>query len=96
MRKLKIFICEKMPTVSVIIPVYNAARFIGKTLKSVLSQTYKDFEVIVVDDGSTDNSNTILKNLCQKNKNIKLISFVRNFGHQMALFAGYEKAKGDV
>ncbi len=45
-----------MPTVSVVIPTYNSARYLPETLESVFSQTYKDIEVIVVDDGSTDNT----------------------------------------
>ncbi|MGB9609193.1 MAG: glycosyltransferase family 2 protein [Minisyncoccia bacterium] len=83
--------------VSVVVPVYNEQENIQPFWEK-LAKTINKYqnEVIFVDDGSTDNSNTILKNLCQKNKNIKLISFVRNFGHQMALFAGYEKVKGDV
>lgn len=59
-------VTEKIPLVSVIIPMYNAARFISQTLESLLYQTVKDFEVVVVDDCSTDNSVEIVKSFAPK------------------------------
>ena len=50
-----------MNIVSIIVPMYNAERFINRTLDSIINQSYKDIEIIVVDDGSTDNSNEIVK-----------------------------------
>ena len=64
--KLKLFKRAEFPAVSVIIPMYNAKRFIGECLDSLLNQTFTNFEVIVVDDGSTDNSSDIVKDYTPK------------------------------
>lgn len=83
-------------SVSVIIPVFNEEQNIDPLLKRLLL-ILKDFqyEIIFVDDGSKDKTPLVVKKRSGKNKDIKLISFFRNFGHQMALMAGYEIAKGD-
>ena len=48
-----------MPTISIIIPVYNVEKFLNKCLDSILSQTFTDYELIIIDDGSTDRSGMI-------------------------------------
>ncbi len=60
--------------ISVIITTYNAEKLIEKTLHSVISQTYKDFEVVIIDDGSTDNTVKAIENFVRENnsKNIRL------------------------
>jgi glycosyltransferase involved in cell wall biosynthesis len=77
-----------MPKVSVIIPTYNRAAFVGKAVESVLNQTFKDYEVIVVDDGSTDDTCSVLaqyrnriRYLHQKNAGV---SAARNTGVKLA------------
>lgn len=54
------------PTVSVVIPTFNRSRYIVETLKSIANQTFKDFECLVIDDGSTDNTKEIVSEFCQK------------------------------
>lgn len=52
---------EIKTSVSVIIPTYNRAHLVGRSIKSILNKTYQDFEIIVVDDGSTDNTEEVVK-----------------------------------
>ncbi|MBD2089466.1 glycosyltransferase family 2 protein [Microcoleus sp. FACHB-1515] len=61
------------PLVSVIIPAYNAAAFIDRTLRSVLSQTYGNLEVLVVDDGSTDQTSAIVTAFAREDKRVRLL-----------------------
>ncbi len=63
----------KVPLVSVIIPAYNAEKYIGKCLDSVLVQTMDDFEVLVINDGSTDNTNAVVKEYVKKHGRIRYI-----------------------
>jgi glycosyltransferase involved in cell wall biosynthesis len=70
---------------SIIIPTYNRASFIVRTINSVLGQTYQNFEIIIVDDGSTDNTESIIKNIVsEKIKYLKIKNseraFARNYG----------------
>lgn len=59
-----------MPLVSVIIPTYNKADILPSTIESVLSQSFKDFELIIVDDGSTDNTRRVVKDFVKKDNRV--------------------------
>lgn len=82
-----------MPEVSVIIPVYNTEKYLSACLDSVLNQTFKDFEIIVVDDGSTDGTPRILEEYAARDARIRLIrqansgkpSVARNTGIRSAI-----------
>lgn len=80
--------------ISVIIPVYNLENYIEKTLKSVINQTYKDIEVIAVDDGSTDASAEILDKFEEQYPNLRIIHKL-NEGVTNARLAGIQVAKGE-
>lgn len=80
--------------ISIIIPAYNSATFIEKTLLSVLHQTYTDFEVIIIDDGSTDATSKIIEKWQRKDARIKYY-YKPNGGVSSARNLGIEKAKGE-
>lgn len=74
-----------MPYFSIVIPVYNKGNFVGTTLKSVLSQTFTDYEIIIVNDGSTDNSESVIQAFQQDkiqyfSKENEGVSAARNYG----------------
>lgn len=85
----------KNPKVSVIIPAYNAEKTLIKCLNSVLKQNYKNYEVIVVDNSSTDKTKEIIKEFQKKNKEIRYI-FESKKGRGVARNAGIKKAKGEI
>lgn len=79
--------------VSIIVPVYNAEKYIKKCLDSILNQTYTEFEIICVNDGSKDNTFTILEEYQKKDNRIKVIHQV-NSGPSNARNSGINKAQG--
>ncbi|WP_020005670.1 glycosyltransferase family 2 protein [Brachyspira innocens] len=80
--------------VSIIIPVYNVSNYLKTCLESVINQTYKELEIICINDGSTDNSFEILKEYASKDKRITIID-KKNAGVSAARNDGIEKAKGE-
>jgi len=80
--------------VSIIVPVYNAERFLSRCISSILDSTYKNFELILVDDGSKDNSPGICDQFAQKDKRV-IIIHKRNEGVTKARIDGYNRSLGD-
>lgn len=85
---------NKKPTISVIVPVYNAEKYLEACIKSVLSQTFDDFELILVDDGSTDGSGKICKEYAAIDDRVKVI-FKKNTGVSDTRNTGLRMASGD-
>ncbi len=79
---------------SLIVPVYNVEKYLEKCLNSIINQTYKDFEVIIVIDGSKDNSESICKKYAENDNRIKIIK-QKNKGLSEARNEGIKKATGD-
>ena len=90
---------SEYPLVSVIVPCYNYAGYVDETLRSVLSQDYPNFELIVVDDGSTDNSVQVIERTLAANQDglAQRVEFIRqeNAGVSAALNTGLAQARGD-
>ena len=82
-----------MPKVSVIIPTYNRAHLIGRSIQSVLNQTYQDFEIIIVDDGSTDDTEDVIRNF--NDSRIIYIRHKENKGPSAARNTGIKASKGE-
>jgi GT2 family glycosyltransferase len=81
------------PTVSVVLPVYNAERYLIPAIASILTQTYSDFELIVMNDGSTDRSAQILKDFQNQDQRIRIFN-QKNSGIVVALNNGLRQAQG--
>lgn len=80
--------------VTIITPLYNCSDFLDDTLNSVLAQTYQNWEVIMVDDCSSDNSVLIAQEFVEKNHRIKLIQLEKNTGAAVARSKPIEAASG--
>lgn len=80
--------------ISVIVPVYNVEKYLNRCVKSILSQTYRDYEVLLIDDGSTDKSNELCNLWIQRDNRIK-VYYQQNQGLSAARNTGIKYAKGE-
>ena len=84
-------------TYSIIAPIYNELDNIPelyRRVKEVMDSTGETWELILVDDGSTDGSTTVICELAREDKRVRPVIFARNFGHQIAITAGWDYARG--
>ncbi|MBE7014109.1 MAG: glycosyltransferase family 2 protein [Ruminococcaceae bacterium] len=82
--------------ISIIVPVYNAEKSIHKCIDSILNQNYKDYEIILIDDGSTDKSGMICDEYTMKDLRVSAVHIRRNEGLSNAIKTGIKKAQGDL
>ena len=85
--------------ISLVVPLYNEADSLPELhawIKKVVDENDFSYEVIFVDDGSTDASWRVIKDLMRSDANVRAVRFQRNYGKSAALFCGFERAKGDV
>ena len=85
--------------ISVVIPLYNEAESLPELhawIQRVMTENHFTYEIIFINDGSTDNSWEVIKQLAEKDENVKGIKFRRNYGKSPALYCGFKKAEGDV
>ena len=80
---------------SVLIPVYNTSKYLDECINSVLSQTEKDFEIVLLNDGSTDNSGDICDSYAEKYPDFIRVIHKENEGLMMTRRRGFKEAKGD-
>lgn len=83
------------PLVTVIMPVYNAERYMEQSIESIIAQTYQKWELLIVDDGSTDSSVQIMQEYCSKDRRIQMILSTGNEGVASARNKGIQAAKGE-
>ena len=82
--------------VSVIMPTYNTGRFLSKSIESVLNQTYQNLELLITDDGSTDETLTILEDYAQKDPRVKVFCLGKHQGPGHARNNSIQEAKADI
>jgi len=90
---------QKIKYISIVIPVFNEEKnikLLHTELKQVLDDLGKDYEIVFVDDGSTDKTYHLLRQICERDKKVKVVVFRRNFGQTAAISAGFDYAKGEI
>ena len=85
----------KTPRISVLMPAYNSEKYIAEAIESILNQTYADFEFIIINDGSTDNTSKIVQEYAKKDTRIKFVNHTKNKGLVGVLNEGISLCSGE-
>ena len=80
--------------VSIVMPTYNRADYLPKAIDSVLNQTFQDYELVIIDDGSTDGTKQVLEEYQSKSNKIRVVTHKTNQGVAIARNTGNENARG--
>ena len=83
------------PKISVVLPVYNGEKYLKESIESILNQTFHNFEFIIINDDSKDNTLKIIKKFMKKDKRIHLINNNKNIGSSESINLGLRKARGE-
>ena len=86
---------DESPKISIIVPVYNGEKFLNQCLTSIQNQSYLSLEVLIVDDGSTDKTKSIIRNFCATDPRFKIVEHKQNKGLPTALNSGHKKSTGE-
>lgn len=87
---------QNEPLVSIVLPVYNASKYLKTSLESLVSQSYGNLEIIIIDDASTDNSYRILSSYRKKNSRIKIFRNKKHYGLAICLNRAMKRVKGNL
>ena len=85
----------KTPKISVLMSAYNSEKYISESIESILNQTFKDFEFIIINDGSSDNTAKIIQKYAEKDERIRFINSKQNQGIIAALNPGFSMCRGE-
>ena len=83
-----------MPTISIITPAYNCEKYLEEAVESVLAQTMQDWEMLIIDDCSSDNTYDCMEKLAQRDKRIRIFRNIQNTGAAATRNYGIRQAKG--
>ncbi|TAH33727.1 glycosyltransferase family 2 protein [Candidatus Saccharibacteria bacterium] len=85
---------EDIPKISVVMSVYNAQEYLDEAIISILDQSFRDFEFIIIDDGSTDRTNEIIRHYARQDSRVKIVIHKKNLGITKGLNTGFKMARG--